>query len=294
MAIDRNSYTSLVESVQEAVATPTAATPASMAGKKTGKMSQASGSSSATSAKTNAGIGAGARRNTGWGSASVGGASNAMELAAWLNSLQGGSKKPSMSRASTPKMKGGSARGGALSTPAGRSISTSASAPGSVADSFEWSAEDIEDLLAEGYSVEDILGAIEILSEEEDFDGGLDVIDEIIAEGIELYGEEEFIEILEHFNETGEISEELLDLLNEGPGSVDQMSSQSSSNNSQPAQKLPAHDIAPGAPKKPKRPIPPEDYGWHKSRERMKRKMMDPLRWIGGRQPGGPFPRSRQ
>ena len=138
-----------------------------------------------------------------------------MELAAWLNSLQGGGKKPSMSRASTPKMKGGANRGGgAFSTTAGRSISTSASRPGSVADSFEWGAEDIEDLLAEGYSVEDILGAIEILSEEQD-DGVLDVIDEIIAEGIEVYGEENFIEILEHFNETGEISEELLDLLDD-------------------------------------------------------------------------------
>jgi hypothetical protein len=132
-----------------------------------------------------------------------------MELAAWLNSLQNKNKKPSVSRASTPKMKGGAGRGGAISTSAGRTVSTSSSAPGSVADSYEWTAEDIEELLAEGYSVEDIFEAVEILSEEEDFD----VIDEIIAEGIELYGEENFIAILEHFNETGEIPEELVDLL---------------------------------------------------------------------------------
>lgn len=285
MAIDRNSYTSLVESVQEAVATPSMANkPATMASKNTGKKTQASGSTSSVSGSVNSGPSAGRTRKSGWGSSSVGGANNAQELAAWLNSQQnqgnqnkkfvampsstaasssksvraagsgtgkvgsvsstgvssgkgktssgwggsnvGGSnnaydlaawlnslqnkgKKPSVSRASTPKMKGGANRGSAISTSAGRTISTSSSAPGSVADSYEWTAEDIEELLAEGYSVEDILEAVEILSEEEDFD----VIDEIIAEGIELYGEEDFIAILEHFNETGEIPEELVDLL---------------------------------------------------------------------------------
>jgi hypothetical protein len=47
------------------------------------------------------------------------------------------------------------------------------------------------------------------LSEEEDFD----LIDEILAEGIELYGEEGLAEILADFAETGEISDELAELL---------------------------------------------------------------------------------
>ena len=45
----------------------------------------------------------------------------------------------------------------------------------------------------------------------EDFD----IIDEILAEGLDLYGEEELAEILADFEETGELSEELLDLISE-------------------------------------------------------------------------------
>jgi hypothetical protein len=40
-----------------------------------------------------------------------------------------------------------------------------------------------------------------------------DELDEILAEGIELYGEDTFAEILADFADTGEISEELADLL---------------------------------------------------------------------------------
>lgn len=40
-----------------------------------------------------------------------------------------------------------------------------------------------------------------------------DEIDEILAEGIEMYGEEGFTTILTHFAETGEMSKELSDLL---------------------------------------------------------------------------------
>ncbi len=40
-----------------------------------------------------------------------------------------------------------------------------------------------------------------------------DEIDEILAEGIEMYGEEGLAEILAAFAETGEISEELAEIL---------------------------------------------------------------------------------
>lgn len=49
--------------------------------------------------------------------------------------------------------------------------------------------------------------------EEVDSDEQWDEIDDILAEGIELYGEEGFTTILTHFAETGEMSKELSDLL---------------------------------------------------------------------------------
>ena len=40
-----------------------------------------------------------------------------------------------------------------------------------------------------------------------------DSIDEILAEGIAAFGEENFIAILENFEETGELPEEMIDLI---------------------------------------------------------------------------------
>lgn len=44
---------------------------------------------------------------------------------------------------------------------------------------------------------------------------GFDAIDQVIAEGIEIYGEKGMVAILEDFADTGEISEELSGLLDE-------------------------------------------------------------------------------
>ena len=120
----------------------------------------------------------------GWGSAAYGGANNAMELARFLNSQQGGGS-PSLS---TPKKPGGSRnlrRSGAAST---SNIGNTAYSGGSTSKA-----------------------PASVVAEEEDWD----ILDEILAEGLELYGEDGLEEILAHFAETGEMSQELADLLGE-------------------------------------------------------------------------------
>ena len=104
-----------------------------------------------------------------------------MELARFLNSQQGGS--PSLS---TPKKPGGSRnlrRSGAAST---SNIGNTAYSGGSTSKA-----------------------PASVVAEEEDWD----ILDEILAEGLELYGEDGLEEILAHFAETGEMSQELADLL---------------------------------------------------------------------------------
>jgi hypothetical protein len=53
--------------------------------------------------------------------------------------------------------------------------------------------------------------AVKPMAEEEE--DQWDEIDEILAEGIEMYGEDGLVEILADFAETGELSEELVDVL---------------------------------------------------------------------------------
>ena len=74
--INRNSYRSLLESVQEAVSPATAGS--IKGGVRRTRRSQASQSAPA------------AGQNVQWGDSSIGGAMNAMELAQWLNSQTGG------------------------------------------------------------------------------------------------------------------------------------------------------------------------------------------------------------
>lgn len=62
-------------------------------------------------------------------------------------------------------------------------------------------------------SVQEAVAPIEETEEQVDSVEEWDEIDEILAEGIELYGEEGFTTILTHFAETGEMSKELSDLL---------------------------------------------------------------------------------
>jgi hypothetical protein len=115
-------------------------------------------------------------------------ANNASELAQILNSMQN-SGKPSGSTPSVSKGVAGAApRGNLLSNRRPGTTTTAKPAP---------KAPTVG------------VGGIGAMSEE------WDILDEILAEGLELYGEEGLAEILAHFAETGEMSEELADLLGE-------------------------------------------------------------------------------
>lgn len=153
---------------------------------------------------------------SGWGSAAVGGARNAYELARYLNSQSGtntGSTSTGGARPSGKKMRkpassstvaegwGGSEVYGAnnayelaqrLSDKSGASTS-SPSTTGSRPSGKKMKKPAASTTMAE--------------SEE------IDAIDEILIEGIETYGEEGMAQILAHFAETGEVSQELADLI---------------------------------------------------------------------------------
>lgn len=161
--INRNSYRSLLESVQEAVAPATAGI-AKGAVRKT-RRSPASQSAPA------------AGQNLQWGDKAIGGAMNAMELAQWLNNQSGG-----------------------MAVSSGGSVTPSTSPTAKVVRRTAKPKPSTTAGISEAEVVED-----------EDFD----LIDEILAEGLELYGEEELAEILADFEQTGELSEELLDLISE-------------------------------------------------------------------------------
>lgn len=62
-------------------------------------------------------------------------------------------------------------------------------------------------------SVQEAVAPIEETEEQVDSVEQWDEIDEILAEGIEMYGEDGLVEILADFAETGELSEELIDVL---------------------------------------------------------------------------------
>lgn len=251
--INRNSYRSLLESVQEAV-TPATAGIAKGVVRKT-RRSPASQSAPA------------AGQNLQWGDKAIGGAMNAMELAQWLNSQSGGmavssggSVTPSTSSSSgkavrrTAKSKSSTTAGiseeyddaildqiidelgearlvskiatrklgktmpsgksstttsgkASASTAGGMARPTASTRPGTPSSSGP-SGEKLTQFLNSQMMKSP---AAKPVKEDEDFD----LIDEILAEGLELYGEEELAEILADFEETGELSEELLDLISE-------------------------------------------------------------------------------
>lgn len=241
--INRNSYRSLLESVQEAVAPATAGIAKGVVRKT--RRSPASQSAPA------------AGQNLQWGDKAIGGAMNAMELAQWLNSQSGGmavssggSVTPSTSSSSgkavrrTARSKSSTTAGiseeyddaildriidelgearlvskiatrklgktmpsgkASASTAGGMGRQTTSSRPAtppSSGPSGEKLAQILNNMPGKGAKP---------VKEDEDFD----LIDEILAEGLELYGEEELAEILADFEETGELSEELLDLISE-------------------------------------------------------------------------------
>jgi hypothetical protein len=153
-----------------------------------------------------------------WGDPRIGGARNATELARYLNTQTGtsvGTAPASGSRPSGKKMKkpaasstvaegwGGPEVYGAnnayelaqrLSDKSGASTS-SPSTTGSRPSGKKMKKPAASTTMAESDEI--------------------DAIDEILIEGIETYGEEGMAQILAHFAETGEFSQELADLLND-------------------------------------------------------------------------------
>ena len=171
--VNRNSYLSLLESVNEAVVGTSKVTKVTKGGK------------SNTPQVTNT-VSSGTPSNSGmqWGDPSIGGAMNGAQLAAWLNSQSiGGPANPSVPNIpktdslwlSNSKTIGGARPG--MSTITTRSKSK---APATTAASMaeEW-----------------------------------DEVDEILAEALEMFGEEDLVTILEYFEETGELPDEFIDLI---------------------------------------------------------------------------------
>lgn len=176
--VNRNSYLSLLESVNEAVVGTPKITKTTRAGKPV------------TSQVTNT-VSSGTPSGSGmqWGDPSIGGAMNGAQLAAWLNSQSsGGPANPSVPN--TPKTDSlwlsnaktiGGARPG--TTPAMTSLApkgkvTRASMATAASMAEEW-----------------------------------DEVDEILAEALEVFGEEDLVTILEYFEETGELPDEFIDLI---------------------------------------------------------------------------------
>ena len=176
--VNRNSYLSLLESVNEAVVGTSKITKVTKGGK------------SNTPQVTNT-VSSGTPSGSGmqWGDPSIGGAMNGAQLAAWLNSQSsGGPANPSVPN--TPKTDSlwlsnaktiGGARPGTTPSmtslaPKGKVTRASMATAASMAE--EW-----------------------------------DEVDEILAEALEMFGEEELVTILEYFEETGELPDEFIDLI---------------------------------------------------------------------------------
>lgn len=70
-------------------------------------------------------------------------------------------------------------------------------------------------------SISKTMGATPIAENEQ-----WDILDEILAEGLELYGEDGLTEILADFAETGEMSQELADLLSDEYNQLDELSNE--------------------------------------------------------------------
>lgn len=259
MSIDRNSYLSLIESVNEAVS-PKAVGKMSKGGKLAArsrtKVSKSSAQMGSPAMKSAGGGGqGGGNKPIEWGDPRIGGAMNGYELAQWLNkqtvagpgiseALVMKSTKPAKTAnvtKSKPKVIASvksKSPAATTSTAAGMASKTSNVAAGS---GLQWGSKSIGGAnnaqdLARWLNSQSTAGPMPMKEglmpkkpkkvplpppdpnrnnpmkgplAEEDFD----IIDEILAEGLELYGEEDLAEILADFEETGEISEELADLL---------------------------------------------------------------------------------
>ena len=136
-----------------------------------------------------------------WGDARIGGAMNAMELAKWLNSQS----VPSISEAVLKSKKPVPTKVRPSNKSLGSKTTTTKSASTS---GVQWGDKSIGGAM-NGYELAKWLNSQSVPTVSEDFD----LIDEIISEGIEIYGEDGFTEILADFADTGEMSEELAELI---------------------------------------------------------------------------------
>lgn len=174
--VNRNSYLSLIESVNEAVV---------------GKTTKTSAGKPVTSQVANT-VAKGTPGGSGiqWGDPSIGGAKNGAELAAWLNKQSGGSSTP------TTAVKGGvaDAQSASVSKVASIASTIAGSRPGTTA-------------IAPKGKVTKASATNTTVAEE------WDEVDEILAEALEMFGEEDLVAILENFEETGELPQEFIDLI---------------------------------------------------------------------------------
>ena len=180
--VNRNSYLSLLESVNEAVVGTSKVTKVTKGGK------------SNTPQVTNT-VSSGTPSGSGmqWGDPSIGGAMNGAQLAAWLNSQSNNAPAPTanptptaMSKSNSSYMNNAATIGGArpATTPAMTSLAptkgkvTRASMATAASMAEEW-----------------------------------DEVDEILSEALEVFGEEDLVTILEYFEETGELPDEFIDVI---------------------------------------------------------------------------------
>ena len=176
--VNRNSYLSLLESVNEAVVGTSKITKVTKGGK------------SNTPQVTNT-VSSGTPSGSGmqWGDPSIGGAMNGAQLAAWLNSQSsGGPANPSVPN--TPKTD---------SLWLSNSKTIGGARPGTTPS--------MTSLAPKGKVTRASMATAASMAEE------WDEVDEILAEALEVFGEEDLVTILEYFEETGELPDEFIDLI---------------------------------------------------------------------------------
>lgn len=181
--VNRNSYLSLLESVNEAVVGAPTKAPA--------KVTKSPTKANTTATKVANTVAKGTPGGSGiqWGDPSIGGAKNGAELAAWLNSQSGGSAKPSV------PTNGGVADAQAASVSKVAQVASTiggTSRPGTTAIASKKATKPtVQSTMAEEW----------------------DEVDEILAEALEVFGEEDLVAILENFEETGELPDEFLEIM---------------------------------------------------------------------------------
>jgi hypothetical protein len=183
--VNRNSYLSLLESVNEAVVGAPTKAPA--------KVTKSPTKANTTATKVANTVAKGTPGGSGiqWGDPSIGGAKNGAELAAWLNKQSGGSAKPSV------PTNGGVADAQAASVSKVAQVASTiggTSRPGTTA-------------IAPKGKVSKASMTNTTMAEE------WDEVDEILAEALEVFGEEDLVAILENFEETGELPQEFIDII---------------------------------------------------------------------------------